>query len=167
MTYSGLVTPADPAREAASAEVEAAITELFRVGRTWSKLLSERFRPELPQLAYGILRYVDMHGPLRSSDIVTTFGMDKGAVSRQISILRERGLLDASSDPDDRRSTVLSSSAAAREAFEHFSRGIRDQYASVLDDWSQQDLEDVARLLARLTSALDAGFQDSGFRPAR
>ncbi|CAN5425436.1 hypothetical protein BH10ACT6_BH10ACT6_09180 [soil metagenome] len=163
MTHPGMSTPpstsADTARDAASAEVEAAVTELFRTGRTWSKRLAEQFRPELSPLSYAILRYVDMHGPLRSSDIVTTFGMDKGAVSRQITILRELGLLDAVNDPDDRRSTVLASSATAKAAFARFTEGIREQYATVLDDWTVGDLSELALLLARLTSALDGRFQ--------
>ncbi len=159
MTYPLPMTFAGTARDAASAEVEVAVTELFRSGRTWSKRLAEQFRPELPPLAYAILRYVDAHGPLRSSDIVTVFGMDKGAVSRQIAILRERGLLDAASDPDDRRSTVLASSQTAKAAFASFSADIREQYATVLDDWSIDDLTEVAALLTRLTAALDGGFQ--------
>lgn len=162
MTYSLPMTSADSARDTAAAEVEAAVTELFRTGRTWSKRAAEQFRPELPPLAYAILRYVDIHGPLRSSDIVTMFGMDKSAVSRQIAFLREQGLLDTASDPGDGRSTILSSSQPAREAFARFSADIRRQYTRVLDDWSQQELEDAARVLNRLTSLLD-----EGSRPAR
>ncbi len=159
MTYPLPMTSADPARTEASAEVEAAITELFRSGRTWGKLLAERFRPELSPLSYAILRHVTAHGPLRSSDIVSVFGMDKGAVSRQIAILREQGLLDASGDPSDGRSTVLSASATAVAAFETFTADIRSQYEQVLDGWSIEELSRLARLLTRLTSSLDEGFQ--------
>ena len=141
-------------RDRATADIEAAVGELFRTGRTWAKGLAQRFEPPLSPIGYAILRYVQQHAPVRSGDIVATFGMDKGAVSRQISALRELGLLDAASDPEDRRATLLTPTPAAVEAFASFRDETRMQFQGMLDGWSDDELRAFAQALERFNASL-------------
>ena len=147
----------DRDRAAAMVVVESAVTELLRSSRTWTKQLAEQLDPGLPPLTFAILRHVMAHGPLRSAELVAAFGMDKGAVSRQITVLREAGLLEIAPDPDDGRATLLHASPAATGAVETFAAGIREQYARVLDAWSVAELAELGRLLSRFNDALDEG----------
>jgi DNA-binding MarR family transcriptional regulator len=141
-------------RDEATADVEAAVTELFRWGRTWGKRLAERFDPPLPPLAFAILHYVNQHAPVRSNDIVGFFGMDKGAVSRQIASLRELGLLDATADVDDRRATLLAPTARATAAFSAFRDETRREYQNLLDGWSTGELRGFADQLTQFNKLL-------------
>ena len=144
----------ETARDRATSEIEVSIADLFRIGRSWNKNLAARFEPELSPLAFGILRYVMLHPPVRSADIVTKFGLDKGTVSRQIRVLRDAGLIDSSPDPSDRRAGLLVATDVARETYEQYRQETRDEYRGVLDEWTDEDLEAFARMLRRLSDAL-------------
>jgi DNA-binding MarR family transcriptional regulator len=150
---AGSLTPVDD-RDRATADIEAAVGELFRSGRTWAKGMAGRFEPPLSPIGYALLRHVHQHAPVRSGDIVTTFGMDKGAVSRQISQLRELGLVEAAPDPEDRRATLLTLTPAALEAFDAFRTETRRQYQGVLADWSDDELRAFAQALERFNASL-------------
>ena len=53
-------------------------------------------------------------GPCASSAIADSFGIDKGAISRQVQHLVDLGLVDRTPDPADGRATLLSASDEAR-----------------------------------------------------
>jgi DNA-binding MarR family transcriptional regulator len=147
----------ETSRDRATAEIETSLAELIRVGKTWNKTLAARFGSELPPLAFGILRYVLSHAPVRSAAIVTFFDLDKATVSRAIKALRDKGLIEATPDPNDGRASVLEPTELARRDFERYRAETRAQYRGLLDAWSDEDLGDLARLLGRLTDTLPSG----------
>lgn len=146
-------TPPEP-RERALADIEASITEFFRAGRNWSREFARAFGSGLPAIAFGVLRYVRIHGPVRASDIAEAFDMDKGAVSRQLTLLRDRGLLEQRPDPEDRRAIQVEATAEAHAAFDELKQQIRDRYDAILADWTDAELESFAAQLARFTRSL-------------
>jgi DNA-binding MarR family transcriptional regulator len=129
----------------------------MRVGKTWNKSLAARFGSELPPLAFGVLRYVLSHTPVRSADIVSSFDLDKATVSRAIKALRDKGLIVATPDPHDGRASILEPTELALGEFERYRAETRADYHGLLDSWSDEDLADLARLLSRLTAALPSG----------
>jgi DNA-binding MarR family transcriptional regulator len=141
-------------RDRATSEIEVAVGDLFRIGRSWNKDVAARFQPELSPLAFGILRYVMQHPPVRSADIVTKFGLDKASVSRQIRTLRDSGLIDSTPDPSDGRAGLLVATEHAFRTYEKYREQTRAEYRTVLDDWSDEELEIFSRMLRRLSDSL-------------
>src|SRR4051794_2662601 len=144
----------ETSRDRVTTEIEVAIGDLFRIGRSWNKDLATRFEPELSPLAFGILRYVMQHPPVRSADIVTKFGLDKASVSRQIRQLRDNGLIDSTPDPSDGRAGLLVATDEATRTYEKYRDQTRAEYRAVLDEWTEEELEGFARMLRRLGDAL-------------
>ena len=118
------------------AELEAEIGIMMRRVR---RVLAERAQavdPELPSLGYSILLYLAYAGPQRASQIVDTFGTDKGVVSRQVQLLQERGFVTRKPDSRDRRAALLEliSSAAAR--LHRLGTGRREGWAERVGCWA-------------------------------
>ncbi|WP_435747459.1 MarR family winged helix-turn-helix transcriptional regulator [Nocardioides sp. SYSU DS0663] len=121
------------------------------------RVIAERARavhPELQSASYLMLGHLAGQGPMRASALADTFGVDKGAISRQVQHLIDLGLCDRSPDPDDGRATLLSASADAvrrlREVAEDRSR-LLDQR---LSDWSSEELTELASMLGRYNATL-------------
>ena len=154
------VMPVDADRETdrrsrATTEIETSIAEIFRAGRTWSKELAGQFLPELSPMGFGILRHVMRSGPVRSHDIVESFDMDKGSVSRMITGLRDLGLVETTVDPDDRRSTLISGTEKAEAAFVKFREEAHRRYEAIFAGWSTDDVARFATLLHRFDESFD------------
>jgi DNA-binding MarR family transcriptional regulator len=144
----------ESARGRASSEIEGALVDLIRVSKTWTKSLAARFGSDLSPLSFAMLRYVLGHSPVRSSDVASSFGLDKATVSRAIKVLRDKGLLETAPDPHDGRASVLVPTELARRDFDRYREETRQQYRTVLDDWSNDELEQLAGLLRRLATEL-------------
>jgi DNA-binding MarR family transcriptional regulator len=122
------------------------------------RVIGERARavhPELAAATYLLLAHVAETGPLRASALVDDMGLDKGAVSRQVTHLVELGLLERSQDPDDGRATLLAASDDARERLATVGRQRSERFGQRLSDWSEADLADFADRLAHYNAALD------------
>lgn len=97
------------------------------------------------------LTVVLQHGPLRISEVADHLALDLSTVSRQISHLRQRGLLDSSPDPADGRSQRLSVTPAGLDELRTFRRAVVGRLVDHLDDWGDDEVEQLTRLLGRLT----------------
>jgi DNA-binding MarR family transcriptional regulator len=83
------------------------------------------------------------------------FGIDKGAISRQVQHLLDLGLVEREPDPADGRATLVSVSAAAVAQLEAVSEERRRWLDGRLSDWSEDDLTQMVELLGRYNRALD------------
>ena len=93
-------------------------------------------------------------GPRRATDLAADTYLDLSTVSRQIRSLVDRGLVERSPDPEDRRGTLLSATADGVAAFEHYRAQRTDQLAAILDVWPNQDRHELVRLFTRLNDDL-------------
>jgi DNA-binding MarR family transcriptional regulator len=153
MTAS-VVSPVD--RGALLTDLEREVSVMVRRIR---RLLGERARsvhPDLQTPSYLLLSWLDQHGPARASAVAESFGIDKGAISRQVQNLLELGLLDRTPDPEDGRATLLSATAPAHARLADVSGANRLWLDSKLGDLSDAELADFVRLLGRYNAALDA-----------
>jgi DNA-binding MarR family transcriptional regulator len=135
--------------------IESEVSVLIRRVR---RVIGERARavhPELAAATYLLLAHVAETGPLRASALVDDMGLDKGAVSRQVTHLVELGLLERSQDPDDGRATLLAASDDARERLAAVGRQRSERFGQRLAEWSDEELSDLAERLARYNAALD------------
>ena len=91
-----------------------------------------------------------------ASDLVQHAGRDKAQVTRVLSGLRERGLLDARPDESDRRSTRLTLSASGTEAHLAVQRQGERLAQTAIADLSEAERGQLLALLRRVQGNLEA-----------
>ncbi len=126
--------------------------------RRLRRVLAERARavhPDLQTSSYLMLTWLGQHGAQRASAMAEAFGIDKGAISRQVQHLVDLGLVERAPDPDDGRATLVSATPEAERRV----AAVRDQRRAWFDDrlrdWSEDDLSAIVGLLERYNAALD------------
>lgn len=87
-------------------------------------------------------------------------GHDKGATTRLIDTLEERGLVARDRDADDRRVINLVLTAAGSEIAERCMRRVVDLWNGWLGDWAQDDVAQLIGYLQRLRGSLEAKLGD-------
>jgi DNA-binding MarR family transcriptional regulator len=126
--------------------------------RRVKRVIGERARavhPDLQPASYLMLSYLAASGPQRSSVLSERFGVDKGAISRQVQHLCDLGLFERTPDPEDGRATLVSASPDAVHRLESISLDRRRWLDEQLSEWSEDDLREFVTGLARYNSALD------------
>jgi DNA-binding MarR family transcriptional regulator len=145
------MTRADAIRELEQ-EVGVLIRRVRRVIGVRARAVHESLQPA----AYLILSHVNENGPVRASTIVEVFNLDKGAISRHVHHLIELGLVDRTPDPDDGRATLLTVTDEGARRMKDVADHRRKWLDEQLGDWSEQELTDFVRELARYNAALNS-----------
>jgi len=123
------------------------------------RVIGERARsvhPDLQSSSYLMLTWLNQHGAQRASAMAEAFGIDKGAISRQVQHLLDLGLVDRTPDPDDGRATLVSASAEAAARIDQVNEDRRRWLDDRLVDWPDSDLSEFVRMLSSYNAALDA-----------
>jgi DNA-binding MarR family transcriptional regulator len=126
--------------------------------RRVKRVIGERARavhPDLQPASYLMLTYLASDGPQRSSAMSERFGVDKGAISRQVQHLCDLGLLLREPDPIDGRASLISASPDAVRRMQAVDRDRRRWLEEQLAGWSEGDLREFVSSLARYNAALD------------
>ena len=110
---------------------------------------------DLQPASYLLLAHLAEAGPARSSSVAETFGIDKGAISRQVQNLVDLALVERLPDPLDGRATLLAVTDDARVRLGEVTRHRRKHLDERLGDWSDDDLTQLVSSLARYNAALD------------
>src|SRR3954468_18696553 len=76
------------------------------------------------------LSTIERHGPLTPSELATRERVQRPTVTRVLARLEEDGLVERAADPDDRRSSLMSISAAGRELLDE-ARTRKDAYLAM------------------------------------
>ncbi len=90
-----------------------------------------------------------------AQDLVTRTRMDKVAVSRSVARLVERGMIDRTTDEQDRRLSRLSLSVEGRSVYARIVPMARDCEAALVAELAPEQREVLDALLATLQSAAD------------
>lgn len=104
---------------------------------------AELVHPDLPPTSYVVLAWLIDAGPRRSSEIADAFDLDKGAVSRQVHLLADLGLVERAPDPDDGRASILTASDDARRRMEKVGRERLERLDHRLGDWTDDDIDEL------------------------
>lgn len=144
-------------RRDTSAELERALIRLVRLGRLSSihERVVARVGAALDRSVYAVLATVDTEGPLRLSELAAHQGLDVSTVSRQVATAEQRGLIERSADPDDRRAARLALSAEGHRVLGQYRRERRRLVDAALAEWSESEREALVDLLDRLNDDLD------------
>lgn len=123
------------------------------------RVIAERARSmhdDLQVAAYFILANVAETGPKRASAVADEFGIDKGAVSRQVQQLCEMGFLQRTPDPVDGRAMMLSVTEEGQRRLTETSAERRAVLDERLAGWTDEDLAAFVSALGRYNRTLDS-----------
>jgi|SRR5580704_3938588 DNA-binding MarR family transcriptional regulator len=144
-----LVSP-EGQRTALVDEVGAQLSRLLASARATTTEAATRFHPDLPPAAFHIARWLGAFGPSRTSAIAAGVAMDRSAVSRLIDGLRRARLVRVEIDTSDRRANSVGLTPTGRRHVTSALQWKGGVFNERLATWSDRDLEDLARLLAKL-----------------
>ena len=132
--------------------------ELARLLSNLGRTLARRPSSDVRDSDYSTLVWLETRASLdgcRLSDLADGRGYDASTMSRRIAHLVDAGLVERHPDPADRRAHVLSLSAAGRETVARERTNRVNLITRTLDDWSEEDKSQLARLLGRLNHDLE------------
>ena len=103
-----------------------------------------------------VMGFFARHPGSTLSDLVAHSGRDKAQLAKLVKSLRERALLDAETDAEDRRSVRLRLSAAGHAVQKALHAEARVLNERAVDGLSAQEQAQLVALLARVKANLDA-----------
>ena len=98
------------------------------------------------------LAVVHQRGTMRVSEVADALALDLSTVSRQVTHLRRRGLLESAPDPEDGRSQRLHVTRAGTDELRTHRRRVVDKLVENLRDWDDHEVVELTRLLGKLTA---------------
>jgi DNA-binding MarR family transcriptional regulator len=106
--------------------------------------------------AYGLLAHLVCDGPKRTTALADAVHADTSTVSRQTAALVRHGLIERRPDPVDGRASILAPTEEGVRVFEDNRRRHNQNVADALGTWSAPEVHQLAGLLARLNTDLEA-----------
>lgn len=113
-------------------------------------------RVALPQQAMSVLRALGDRDPLPVGDLARAARMDTGAVSRQIRVLEEEGLVERRSSPQHGSIVLVVATEEGRAMAHRFEKVRNAQLSRALSDWTPGEREQLGYLMLRLVDDLQA-----------
>jgi DNA-binding MarR family transcriptional regulator len=136
--------------------VEHQLCVLLRRARALSAEMGREVHPDLDPGAYGLLIGVHDCARARPSDLADHFGVGKATISRQLKVLEELGLVERQPDPDDGRAHLLVLTTEGRARVDGARDARRRRLHAKLATWPEEDVEQLATMLARFNALSDA-----------
>ncbi|SDD03364.1 DNA-binding transcriptional regulator, MarR family [Massilia sp. PDC64] len=112
---------------------------------------------DLAHMEIKVLGFFARRPGATQSDLAAHSGRDKAQLARLIRGLRDRGLLDATADETDKRSTRLALSEAGKEMFAALHRHDGALAETALEGISETERATLLDLLERVRANLEAG----------
>ncbi|MEV8395970.1 MULTISPECIES: MarR family transcriptional regulator [unclassified Streptomyces] len=120
---------------------------------------------ECPAGTAAVLTLLDRHGEMRMSRLAELLAVDMSVTSRHVAHAAERGWIERSPDPADKRSRILRLTPAGLELINELARRTTEMFARTLDDWTDDEVGQLAAMLERLRDSFgdcrDWRYQDS------
>jgi len=136
------------------AALERELGLLLRRGASLYRDVAAQVHPELDAASFSTLARIATTAPARASDLAEYFGIDKGAVSRQIRHLERLGLVERAADPLDGRARAVRLTQDGAARLGEVQRARRRRFRTLVGRWPREDVDALARLLAELNRVL-------------
>ena len=137
-------------------DLERELVRFSRTARSAGRRTADLLSPGLDTSGYALVVATDRLGTAHACELADLLGVDKSTVSRQLAALVERGLVERTTDPVDRRAQVVSLSEHGRARLDAARAEHSADLARVLADWSPADLDTAVSVVARLSDGLAA-----------
>lgn len=108
---------------------------------------------ECPAGSAAVLTLLDRHGEMRMSRLAELLAIDMSVTSRHVAHVAERGWIDRSPDPADKRSRILRLTPAGRDMLAELSERYMNALVHYLADWSDDEVDQLNTLLGRLRTS--------------
>ncbi|MFY1677760.1 MULTISPECIES: MarR family winged helix-turn-helix transcriptional regulator [unclassified Streptomyces] len=119
--------------------------------------LGRALPPECPGGSATALVLLERHGAMHMSRLAELLVVDLSVASRHVGHLVEHGWIARSPDPADRRSRILRLTPAGRAQLTELSERAGRLFADRLGDWSDEEVDQLSHLMARLRASFDDG----------
>jgi len=142
-------------RRTTIAAVAESFSDLQRTVRRAKARLLAAAGDDVESATQMLLHTVAADGPMRASALATSVHADLSTVSRQVTVLVSRGLLERRADQCDGRASLLAVTAAGQAAIAEHEQGRQAFFDAVLADWSTGEMRQFAQQLEQFTAAYD------------
>ncbi|AWW38731.1 MarR family transcriptional regulator [Streptomyces sp. AS58] len=115
--------------------------------------LARTLPTDCPAGSAAVLTLLDRHGDMRIGRLGELLAVDMSVTSRHVAHAAERGWIERSPDPADKRSRILRLTPVGRARLDELSRRATDLLAERLGDWSDEEVGQLARLMSRLRTS--------------
>ncbi|MCD2465636.1 MULTISPECIES: MarR family winged helix-turn-helix transcriptional regulator [unclassified Streptomyces] len=105
---------------------------------------------ECPGGSAIVLALLNHHGDMRMGRVAELMAVDMSVSSRHVAHTVDRGWVERLPDPADRRSRILHLTRAGEDMLAVLDRRLTGMLARTLAEWSDDDVELLTTLLARL-----------------
>ena len=105
--------------------------------------------PDLKGVGLMVLQRITRCGQITATEVAQHLDMDKATVSRQVTKLRELGLVEVAPTAEDKRMQLLTLSKAGAAAIEDLRGRMASDYAERFAGWDESDLAHLRALLHR------------------
>jgi DNA-binding MarR family transcriptional regulator len=129
--------------------IEEVVREIYALGRV-NRELQRRAVPEHSPAYLQALGLIARGEAARVSEIADRLRIDLSVASRQVAALVASGHAVREADPADRRAHRIRVTPAGERVLRLSHERMVAAFGRVLDDWSQDEVADLTRLLARL-----------------
>jgi DNA-binding MarR family transcriptional regulator len=109
---------------------------------------------EIDYSAFPLLKLLSHQGPMRLSTLAAVLGLDASTVSRHARQLEDRGLLERTLDPDDRRASRIAVSEQGDACLAKGFETRKQLMTHALDGWTDEERDTLRELLHRLVQTL-------------
>lgn len=135
-------------------------TEIAQLWRHVNRQMHELFRStvqqyDLPPVAYLVLRHIQKEPGINVSQLARRLGIAKSHVSNTTEHLAREGFVEKRSDPSDQRILRLYLSESAQGRLDEMGNRSQAVWTLVFEEFPEDDLQDMARLLRLLLPALE------------
>lgn len=110
---------------------------------------------DCPAGCAAVLTLLARHGDMRMSKLAELLAVDMSVTSRHVAHVAERGWIERSPDPADRRSRILRLTPAGEDRVRDMSRRTTRLLAERLSDWTDDEVAQLTRLMTRLRASFD------------
>ena len=134
---------------AESAQYEELVRQFSAFGAV-KREMSRLMPSDCPSGSAAVLTVLGRHGDMRMGRLAELLSVDMSVTSRHVAQLAERGWIERSPDPADKRSRILRLTPAGQTRLEELFRRTTQLLAERLSDWSDEEVDDLTRLMTRL-----------------
>jgi DNA-binding MarR family transcriptional regulator len=139
---------------AEQAQFEELARQLSAVGAV-KRDLARILPHECPAGSAAVLTLLGRYGSMRMSKLAELLAVDMSVTSRHVAHVAERGWIERSPDPADKRSRILRLTPAGEATLVDLSRRSTELLTERLGDWSDEEVDQLIRLMTRLRDSFD------------
>lgn len=110
---------------------------------------------DCPSGSAAVITLLGRYGDMRMSKLAELLAVDMSVTSRHVTHVVERGWIERFPDPADKRSRILRLTPEGRQLLAELSRRTTHLLADRLGDWSEDEVDQLTRLMARLRASFD------------